>query len=396
MPDLHVPCLRLDQRADRYVYLFALPARDLLRVADVRRIRRQAGRLDGYQRGSLTRHVRDIADYLSGDDVVFPHGVLLALDGDVVFEAAREAFGTGAGSTAGVIVPGTLTIPAGSRARLVDGQQRMLALERAGEKHLPIPVSAFVPQGIDDERDQFVRLNSARPLPRRLLHELIPVLPQRLPERLERKRVPALLVAHLNTARESPFRGLIRQASSGAPRRDGPFVTDTSLLDTLDRSVHHPRGALFPYATECPEATREAAASLVVAYWQAVEVLFPEAWGRHPRESRLMHSLGIRAMGTLFDPAARLLRATEGTGSHAAFEGFVECLAPLRPVCAWTQGTWSVLGGIPWNALQNTPSHVSALVATLAAALYERPTRSIQPAQEAREALPTTGTQEPL
>ena len=39
----------------------------------------------------------------------------------------------------------------------------------------------------------------------------------------------------------------------------------------------------------------------LVLYWSAVRDTFPEAWGKPPTESRLMHSAGIRAMGALMD-----------------------------------------------------------------------------------------------
>lgn len=359
MPRPPYPCLRIRQSPDREIFLFALPVRDLLAIADLDRVRRRAGELHGYQREALRQHVGDIAEYVGSSDVLFPHGLLLALDARAYFEAAL-------GGDAGATVQGHLMLPSGCRARIVDGQQRLLALQAAGRADFPVPVSAFVPRDLADEREQFVRLNSARALPRRLLHELLPMLPDTLPARLERKRIPSLLVDRLNAERTSPLRGLIRRASSGGPSRTGPFVTDTSLLATIEYSLYHPRGAFFSIPLGDMERVDAEILPALLAYWHAVKAVFSDAWGRHPRESRLMHSAGVRAMGGLFDHAHRRV-----TGEADFYEAFVATLAPLRAQCAWTEGSWSLLGGIPWNAIQNTPAHVGALTRLLVHHLYD-------------------------
>src|SRR5208282_1092371 len=66
-------------------------------------------------------------------------------------------------------------------AWIVDGQQRALALKRAKWKDIPIPVSAFIADDIDTQREQFLRVNSTKPLPRGLLSELLPQVSSVLP-----------------------------------------------------------------------------------------------------------------------------------------------------------------------------------------------------------------------
>jgi len=35
-------------------------------------------------------------------------------------------------------------------------------------------------------------------------------------------------------------------------------------------------------------------------------------------------------------------------------------LARIAPLCCWTEGVWPEIG-LPWNEVQNTPRHISAL-----------------------------------
>ncbi len=95
-------------------------------------------------------------------------------------------------------------------------------------------------------------------------------------------------------------------------------------------------------------------------YWSAVRVAFPEAWGRPPTESRLMHSVGIRAMGALMDQV--LLRADAAKCPEA---DVALSLSRLAPHCRWTEGVWEDLGWA-WNDVQNTPRHIKILSEHLA------------------------------
>jgi DGQHR domain-containing protein len=63
---------------------------ELRQVAEISRISRDdAGKLIGYQRPEVKRHVQDIVDYLNGDDVVFPTSIVLALSSRVRFIRSR-------------------------------------------------------------------------------------------------------------------------------------------------------------------------------------------------------------------------------------------------------------------------------------------------------------------
>ena len=73
-------------------------------------------------------------------------------------------------------------------------------------------------------------------------------------------------------------------------------------------------------------------------YWTAVKRLFPDAWGKVPSKSRLMHGAGVRSMGRLMD---RIMASIDTKSPHALSHVKSE-LQLVAPVCRWTQG----VGGI--------------------------------------------------
>src|SRR6266571_2997239 len=82
--------LRIEQNPKRPLYVFALTGEELLQIADISRVQRsEHGRLVGYQRPAIRRHIRNIAEYLDSDDVLLPNSLILALDPQVHFRGMR-------------------------------------------------------------------------------------------------------------------------------------------------------------------------------------------------------------------------------------------------------------------------------------------------------------------
>lgn len=361
---LHRRALRISQNADLPLYLFALAAEDVERVADVARIGRdEAGRLIGYQRPEKRNHVRQIQEYLDSGDVLFPNGLILALPETVRFTSSR-----GPATSDGLATAGSLEIPlpddseAPRPALIVDGQQRSLALARTKNRRLPIPVAGFVAPGLDVQREQFLRVNTVSPLPANLVTELLPDVVGAPSPRLAQKKLPSALVEMLNRDPESPFHGLIRRASSDPGQRDVLVVTDNSLVEAIRESLESPSGVLFPYRNMSTGVTdTDGIRRVLLAYWTAAATTFPDAWGVPPTRSRLMHGVGIRSMGRLMDRVMPHVDARSVT----AVEDVRRELQRVAPDCRWTEGTWDELG-LPWDELQNTPRHISALSNLLA------------------------------
>lgn len=345
---LRIRALRTKQGSDVDVYSFFVQGDQVTRLADITRIRREQNDLEGFQRREIKSHVSEIAAFLSQGDVLFPNAIILALSPEVRFEMSRGPRDEGE-----AVQSGRLTIPLrpeGQRtAWVVDGQQRSLALARAGRADLLVPVVGFVSSSLQVQREQFILVNKARPLPSRLINELLPEVGVSLPRDLKGRQIPSALLTALNQDPRSPFAGLLRRES--APSSDATVVTDTALLQAI-RANLRPGGALGAYtAEEGLEPLHEA----LCTYWRAVRNTFGEAWGRPATESRLMHSAGIQAMGALMDPIW-----TRADATSAPSESAEASLARLAPHCRWTDGRWDELGWL-WNDVQNTQKHVRAL-----------------------------------
>ena len=262
----------------------------------------------------------------------------------------------------GIATSGTLEIPLadGSGKKpgwIVDGQQRAFALARAKRQDFPVPVNAFVADSVDLQRDQFLRINNTKPLPRGLVTELLPKISTSLPPRLSMRRAPSELCDLLNSHEESPFRGLIRRPSTSSEGRAKAVVTDTGIVQALEESLKSPSGALFPYRNLSSGETDFAGIwAALLLYWTAVRDTFPDAWGKPPDKSRLMHGAGIRAMGRFMD---RIMGSVHPAQAGAADQVRSD-LALLAPHCHWTEGRWDGLG-MRWNEVQNVPRHIGEL-----------------------------------
>src|SRR3546814_16174609 len=95
-------------------------------------------------RRSSDLHVRAIVEFLDSGPTLFPNAIILALSPEVAFDGSRGPKPKG---LIEVGKSGTLTIPLrpeGLRAAwIVDGQQRSLALARAQNSRVPVPIIGF-------------------------------------------------------------------------------------------------------------------------------------------------------------------------------------------------------------------------------------------------------------
>jgi DGQHR domain-containing protein len=209
-----------------------------------------------------------------------------------------------------------------------------------------------VSSDIGTQREQFVLVNKAKPLPTRLINELLPEIGSALPRDLAPRRLPSELCNLLNRDPSSPFYRLIRRESDS--ERDKAVVVDTALVEAVKRNLRPPLGALSQFSGS-PTADTDAMYRSLVMYWSAVRDTFPNAWGLKPTESRLMHSAGIRAMGALMDPI--MLRAETST---AVEDEIRRSLSRIAPYCRWTEGVWEELNW-RWNEVQSTTPHIARL-----------------------------------
>lgn len=342
-------------QGDHTIYLFTLPGSDVLSIAELSRIARDdAEELIGYQRPVVRAHVSEIADYLLQESPLFPNAIVLAIDPSIKFVSSR-----GAGASDGSAISGTLSIPVDGESKpawIVDGQQRAFALRQADSK-LPVPIVAFAAENLEMQRDQFLRVNNTKPLPRGLVTELLPQITTPISRKLASKRLPSALVDLLNADEDSPFYQMIRRPSS--PKRPVVEVpiTDTPLIGSIEESLQSASGCLFPYRNLATgETDVDSVYATLLLYWNGVKTVFPEAWGLPPTKSRLMHSAGLRSMGRLMD---RIMPSLD-LNSPDTPALIVTEVTKVAPICRWTSGEWEDMR-LKWNEVQSVSKHITAL-----------------------------------
>lgn len=348
---LRIRATRSRQANDTHVFAFFLHGADIARIADINRLKRSEDELEGFQRPEIRKHVNQIVEFLDSGPVLFPNAIILAFSESVSFQKVR---GKGPQNCADLSDAGILTIPIreeGSRvAWIVDGQQRSLALARARDKQIAVPVVAFVSPDLQTQREQFILVNKAKNLPERLLDELLPKVGVFLPKDLGNRKLSSALVEALLTNEGSPFHGLIRRPSNPGKEM---VVIDSALSKAIEKSLKV--GALAQYRGNGAGPDADAMLNVLLQFWSAVKGAFPDAWGKPATQSRLMHASGIQAMGALMDQI--MVRADSASDPAAEIAA---SLKRLVPHCRWTSGTWEDLGW-KWNEVQVMPQHIARL-----------------------------------
>lgn len=351
--ELRLPALEIAQ-GPRVFYSFAVDGKLLPQFATVSRIRRDGENLlSGYQRPEVLSHIAEIRNYLESGDPLLPNAIVIAFDDRVRFVPSGE-------SPSSYSRWGTLVVPVNQDGSdqekaglIVDGQQRSAAIRDARIGSFPICATAFIANDEREQREQFILVNSTKPLPKGLIYELLPTTEMKLPPLLQRRRFPAQLLARLNSEAGSPLCGKIR-----TPTTPTGVVQDNSILKMLENSLSD--GVLYRFRDPATNASdSESMLKVLNAFWGAAAGVFPKAWGLPPSKSRLMHGAGIVSMGFLMDAIAERHRDT-GMPAESQFR---EDLEPLKEVCRWTDGYWDFGPGIKrkWNEVQNTPKDIQML-----------------------------------
>lgn len=331
--------IRARQSADHVALTFAARADEILRFASIERIARDGeGRVSGFQRPQVAGHIREIKDYLEKPTAVLPNPIVVAFTGDV----GVEDCGGGACRV-------TIDVSRGPPGLVVDGQQRLTALQHLPARDFQVFVSALVCRDEAELRRQFVLINNTRPLPKSLIYELLPTVGD-LPERLGGRSGAAALTAKLNFNQGSPLHGKIRMHTNPAG-----VVADTAVQKVIMTSLND--GIMRQLARQ--RNGEAACVQLLCEFFRAVAKTFPEAWlgvGHKPATSRLVHGAGIQAMGYVMEDLAAL----DGARSWDAFMRGMEC---LRGRTAWTAGHWDFGNGDVrhWKAVQNVSGDVQTL-----------------------------------
>lgn len=320
------------------VLTFTATAIDILEFATIDRAGRDSeGSLSGFQRPQIAGHIRNIRDYLEQDDSVLPNPIVVAFLGGLRVVDRKES--------------GHCTIEIetlGNKPGLVvDGQQRLTALSQTTRNSFQLFVSAVVCRDEAELKRQFVLINSARPLPKSLIYELLPSM-QGLNRKMGERALAAELTARLNFTDGSALLGLIHQHTNP----DG-VVKDTAIQKVIMNSAGD--GIMRELLQEQDGLAR--CYDLINEYYWAVRNTFPGEWeGHKPKTSRLVHGAGIIAMGHVMEVIAYFDKAKNR-------KEFAVGLACLKPKTAWTQGEWDFGNGErrSWRGIQNVSGDIAML-----------------------------------
>ena len=354
--ELRLPAIEITQGQRRKLYTFAVDGKLLHRFATISRIHRDNGNsIQGYQRPEVLSHINAIRRYIESENPLIPNALVVAFDRRVRFEVAPEKTKEVAYARSGVLV-----VPLDESIRdedkpgwVVDGQQRSAAIRDARVRRFPICVTAFITDDESDQRSQFILVNSTKPLPKGLIHKLLPSTSGALPIQLMVRRFPALLLERLNYDEDSPLYKMI-----STPTTTEGIIKSNSVLKTLENSLSD--GALYLLRDSATgEGDIEAMLAILKSFWTAVKQVFPDAWGLAPRRSRLMHGVGIVSMGFVMD--AIIERYIDS--AYPTVGEFVDDLLGIADLCKWTSGVWNFGRNSTrrWNDLQNTPKDIQLL-----------------------------------
>lgn len=359
MDKLCVPCIKTQQNAQRHLYSFVVDGKRISQFATVSRVARsEDGQLAGYQRPEVQDHINDIRGYIERPDAILPNSIVIAFQGRLEYEEVERI--DNASSV------GTLRIPITENEKLgwiVDGQQRVAALRTAKKETMPVSVVAFESKDVAEEREQFVLVNTTKPLPRSLVYELLPNIEGYIPPKMIKRRAAYMLLEQLNLVESSPF--YLRIQTTTAKHIEGANIKDLSVLKMLENSMRD--GILFRF-----QKNQKKSLELLHNFWLAIKSTYPEAWAVGPRKSRLTHGVGIVSMGYLMDTIAYKLVRNGEVPRTELFQKEVRALGRDLP---WMDGVWRFSDdfSLPWNELQNTSRHID-IVANHLIRIYRQKT----------------------
>jgi len=349
---LHLPALEIRQGRSRVIYNFAVDGKLLPQFTSISRIARNEDDLiQGYQRPEVISHIAQIREYLESHAPMLPNSIVVAFN-------KRVRFMPTAGKNGSVYSrAGTIVIPISEEQEqrvgwIVDGQQRAAAIREARLRSFPVSVVGFIAADDEEQREQFILVNSTKPLPKGLLYELLPSTSAKLPELLQRRRFPAFLLDLLNRNEDSPLRGMIQ-----TPTTPDGIIKDNSILKMLENSLSD--GVLYRFRDNEGTGDTESMMEILKHFWTSVREVFNSAWGLPPRQSRLMHGAGVVSLGFLMDAISDRHRKSRIPSRNL----YTADLLPLFDECRWTDGYWDFGPGAQrkWNEIQNTTRDIQLL-----------------------------------
>ena len=308
------------KRPDVNLYSAVVPLKDLLgrSLPDTYRHDNR----EGYQRPLTPSRLRQVSTYLREEEGVLPTSLLLCIrqPDHASFEAA--------GIEGGVGEPGVLTIPAGVRLWLVDGQHRLSGLERALTKDkakwladYPLPVT--IVEGIDayEEMRYFHVINTRQKgVPTDVVDRHLlamreaegAALLEREGERNYLRARATKLCDLLNSDASSPWYGTILMP--GEKRRPHHLMRQHGMVSSLDPVV---RDSFVKRLTD------EEAGRLLLNYWCAARERWQSAF-EEPQAYVIQKALGAGALHQILPDILEVCRGADDFSQEKIADVFAE------------------------------------------------------------------------
>lgn len=330
---LKFPAIKINQHG-KEIYTFKAIGKDILSFASIDRIKRDTeGNLLGYQRIEVTKHIKEIANYLSDEKSILANSIVICFNSNVKFEPIEENSDFG-----------YLTIPKNQiYGQIVDGQQRSTALHNLANDEFEVAINAFITDDTDEQREQFLLINNTKPLPKTLIYELLPEISSELPSSYQDKQLPNRLISILNTQVHSPFYHAIKTHTY-----PNGYIKDNTLIKAINSSLTD--GILYEFSEhELGMNDVESMCNILNAFWGAVQKVFPKDWKMNPKETRLTHGAGILALSNLMEIIfyKKIFEANPNYLVEKSFitSDFEKYLKPLQEKIDWSHGKYDFGNG---------------------------------------------------
>ncbi len=304
------------KRPDVNLYVTAVPLKELLGRCQPDTYR--SDNRSGYQRPVARFRLRQISTYMRSEEGMLPTSVLLCIR-----QPHRAGFEPTVGSNDGGDV-GMLSIDASVPLWVVDGQHRLLGLQRAMTKdkakwlgEYPLPV--VIVEGIDayEEMRYFHVINTRhKGVPTDIVDRHLltmreaegPALLEREGERNYERARATKLTDVLNSDPSSPWRDMIRMP--GEALRPEHMMRQHSMVSSLTPVVGDP---FFKRLSD------EDAAKLLLNYWNAARERWLSAF-ETPQEYVIQKPLGAGALHQIFPDVLELCRAADDFSTAKVYD----------------------------------------------------------------------------
>lgn len=300
-------------------YIASMRAQDLVDISysDVRRLAKDQRDLEKYlgiQRPVSPKRIKEIKQYIVGEDSTFPTSVILAVDekcaeydsseGGVGKLTLKEYQGTTSGEEG--------SIPYSRIAKVIDGQHRIAAFMDESnnwcfdydQRDFDINVAIFIGADVSEQANIFATVNLAQTkVNKSLVYDLTELAKTSSPH----KTCHNVAVA-LDQEPSSPLHHRIKRLGTATPGRTKEPLTQASFVESLvkfispnpvqDRNdllagkrINRAAGSdleKFPFRNLFLDGKEIDITEIIYNYFKAVEKKWPESWNATERVGNLL------------------------------------------------------------------------------------------------------------